>query len=66
MAILCFIPTRSADGSCNNLRLPSSGQASESFLRLLPRKHSLSGYCAAPDANRLPNPRLVSRLAVKR
>ncbi len=52
------------DGSCKNLRHPSSGQSNQPFVRLVPRKHSLINCATGKHA--LPNPRLLSRAMVRR
>ncbi len=52
------------DGSCNNLRHPSSGQSNQPFVRLVPRRHSLINCGTGKHA--LPNPRLLSRAMVRR
>ncbi len=52
------------DGSCNNLDHPSSGQSQRPFVRLIPRKHSLVNCGSGRQG--LPNPRLLSRVMIRR
>ena len=56
---------RTADGTCNNLRHPSRGRANEPFLRLLSPRQPPHGFGCGAAAG-LPNPRELSRIAVRR